>query len=87
MNLRKTRPILQIRNRTLLLADLVLIVTAVLASFALRLDVGPLFNYYLPSAWTMVVIALASMIGCWAWATRIMALPEERRVFPERSGQ
>jgi FlaA1/EpsC-like NDP-sugar epimerase len=58
MNSSKSRPILQIRNRTLLLADLVLIVTAVLASFALRLDVGPLFNYYLPSAWTMVTIAL-----------------------------
>ncbi len=35
----------------------------------------------------MVVVALALMIGCWAWATRIMALPEERRVFPERSAQ
>jgi FlaA1/EpsC-like NDP-sugar epimerase len=58
MNTGKSRPILQIRNRTLLLADLVLIVTAVLASFALRLDVGPLFNYYLPSIWTMVVIAI-----------------------------
>jgi FlaA1/EpsC-like NDP-sugar epimerase len=58
MNTGKSRPILQIRNRTLLLADLVLIVTAVLASFALRLDVGPLFNYYLPSIWTMVAIAI-----------------------------
>ena len=58
MNTGKHRPILQIRNRTLLLADLVLIVTAVLASFALRLDVGPLFNYYLPSVWTMVAIAI-----------------------------
>ncbi len=58
MNRRKRNPILQIRNRTLLLADVILIVTAILASFALRLDVGPLFNFYLPSAWTMVAIAL-----------------------------
>jgi FlaA1/EpsC-like NDP-sugar epimerase len=49
----------QIRNRFLLLADLVLIVTAVLASFALRLDIGPAFTALLPSAMVMVVLALA----------------------------
>jgi FlaA1/EpsC-like NDP-sugar epimerase len=48
----------QIRNRVLLLADLVLIVTSVLASFALRLDIGPAFVSYLPQAWMMVGIAL-----------------------------
>jgi len=48
----------QIRNRFLLLADLVLIVTSVLASFALRLDIGPVFVSYLPQAWLMVGIAL-----------------------------
>ena len=48
----------QIRNRFLLLADLVLIVTAVLASFALRLDIGPTFVSYLPRIWLMVGIAL-----------------------------
>src|SRR3989337_179284 len=48
----------QIRNRFLLLADLVLIMTAVLASFALRLDIGPVFVAYLPQAWLMVGIAL-----------------------------
>jgi len=48
----------QIRNRFLLLADLVLIVTAVVASFALRLDIGPAFVSYLPQAWLMIVVAL-----------------------------
>jgi FlaA1/EpsC-like NDP-sugar epimerase len=48
----------QIRNRFLLLADLVLIVTAALASFALRLDIGSAFVTYLPAAWMMVAIAL-----------------------------
>ena len=35
------KPHFQIRNRFLLLADLILIVTSVLASFALRLEIGP----------------------------------------------
>ncbi|NIS81901.1 MAG: hypothetical protein GTO14_17205, partial [Anaerolineales bacterium] len=56
--MRPFKPILQIRNRILLIIDLVLIVTSVLASFALRLDLGPLFFHYLPSAWLMVYLAL-----------------------------
>jgi FlaA1/EpsC-like NDP-sugar epimerase len=52
------KPMFQIRNRTLLLVDLLLIVTSVLASFALRLDLGRVFTSYLPSAWVMVAIAL-----------------------------
>jgi FlaA1/EpsC-like NDP-sugar epimerase len=52
------KPHFQIRNRFLLLADLILIVTSVLASFALRLEIGPLFMSYLPQAWLMVAIAL-----------------------------
>ena len=48
----------QIRNRFLLVADLVLIITSVLASFALRLDIGPAFVSYLPQARLMIVIAL-----------------------------
>ena len=48
----------QIRNRFLLLADLVLLMTAVLASFALRLDIGPVFVAYLPQAGLMIAIAL-----------------------------
>jgi FlaA1/EpsC-like NDP-sugar epimerase len=51
------KPLVQIRNRYLLLADMILIVMSVLASFALRLDVGPVFSFYLPSALTMVAIA------------------------------
>ncbi|HET7011933.1 MAG TPA: hypothetical protein VFI11_14235, partial [Anaerolineales bacterium] len=52
------KPPFQLRNRFLLLADLVLIVTSVLASFALRLDIGPAFIDYLPRAWFMVGVAL-----------------------------
>lgn len=52
------KPAFQIRNRLLLAADLVLIFTSVLASFALRLDLGPLFVSYIPHALTMAAIAL-----------------------------
>ena len=52
------RPRIQIRNRTLLLGDLVLVVTAVLASYALRLELGPAFAFYLPTAWVMMAVAL-----------------------------
>jgi FlaA1/EpsC-like NDP-sugar epimerase len=52
------KPTPPIRNRFLLAADLVLIVTSVLASFALRLDLGPTFVYFMPQAWAMVVVAL-----------------------------
>jgi len=48
----------QIRNRFLLVADMILVVTAVLASFALRLDIGPAFTALLPSAMVMVLLAL-----------------------------
>src|SRR3972149_820066 len=48
----------QIRTRFLLLADLVLIGTAVVARFALRLDIGPAFVSYLPQAWLMIAVAL-----------------------------
>ena len=52
------RPAFQIRNRFLLVVDLILIVTSVLASFALRLDLGSVFATYLPSAWAMVLISI-----------------------------
>ena len=52
------RPSLHIRNRFLLLGDVVLIITSVLASFALRLDLGPLFLDYVPHMWMMVGVAL-----------------------------
>ncbi len=49
---------IQIRNRIILLGDLLLIITSVLASFALRLDMGRTFMLFMSQAWTMVVIAL-----------------------------
>ncbi|OGT26134.1 MAG: hypothetical protein A2Z17_02870 [Gammaproteobacteria bacterium RBG_16_66_13] len=52
------KPPFQVRNRFLLAADLLLIVTSALASFALRLDIGPVFLNYLPRAWLMVAVAL-----------------------------
>jgi FlaA1/EpsC-like NDP-sugar epimerase len=52
------KPAFQVRNRLLLIADLILVFTSVLASFALRLDLGPLFIAYIPHALTMAGIAL-----------------------------
>ncbi|MCK5635750.1 MAG: hypothetical protein KAI06_11700, partial [Anaerolineales bacterium] len=52
------KPLFQIRNRYLVLADLFLIATSVLASFALRLDTGSLYAYFLPSALQMIALAL-----------------------------
>lgn len=45
-------------NRLLFAGDLILIVASVIGSFALRLELGALFIYYLPQALTMVVVAL-----------------------------
>jgi len=47
-----------IRNRFLLIGDVFLIVAAVLGSFVLRLEFGPLFSYYFPQAFWMIVLAL-----------------------------
>ncbi len=47
-----------VRNRILFLGDLVLIVVSVFTSFALRLELGNLFFYFLPQAFWMVAIAL-----------------------------
>ena len=52
------RPLFQLRNRFLLIGDLVLITSSVLASFALRLDLGPVFVAYMPHALVMIVVAL-----------------------------
>lgn len=46
------------RNRIFLLADLFLICVSVLASFAMRLELGALFVAYLPQAFRMIAIAL-----------------------------
>jgi FlaA1/EpsC-like NDP-sugar epimerase len=47
-----------LRNRALFLGDLILIVVSVFASFALRLELGNLFFYFLPQAIWMAVIAV-----------------------------
>ena len=52
----KSKP--NIRNRYLVLVDLVLIVTAILGAFALRFELGPLFFYYLPFAYWMIGVSL-----------------------------
>jgi len=49
---------LHIRNRYVLIGDIILTVVCVLASYALRLELGPIFTYYLPSAYYMVVVAV-----------------------------
>jgi FlaA1/EpsC-like NDP-sugar epimerase len=50
---------LLIRNKLILfLIDLFLIVVAALGSFALRTDLGPLFNFYLEQAMWLVLISL-----------------------------
>ena len=46
------------RNRLLLGGDIFLVVVAVLGSFVLRLELGPLFGYYFPQAIWMIVLAL-----------------------------
>ena len=52
----KSKPV--IRNRFLLIADLLLIAAAIFGAMALRFEVGPLFFYYLPFAYWMLVISL-----------------------------
>jgi FlaA1/EpsC-like NDP-sugar epimerase len=48
-----------IRNRYVLLGDLLLIVVSVLGSYALRFELGGSFFFYLPSALWMIGLALA----------------------------
>ena len=48
----------QIRNRLIFPADLFLIGVAALGSFALRTDLGPLFDFYLPQAYWLLGISL-----------------------------
>lgn len=47
-----------VRNRYLLLLDLILIVAAVFGAMALRFELGPLFFYYLPFAYWMLGVSL-----------------------------
>jgi FlaA1/EpsC-like NDP-sugar epimerase len=53
----KTKPQVQIRNRYLLLFDIVLTIASVVGAFALRLDVN--FYLYLPAVYWMIAISLA----------------------------
>jgi len=46
------------RNRLLLGGDIFLVFVAVLGSFVLRLELGPLFGYYFPQAIWMIALAL-----------------------------
>jgi len=52
------KPAFQVRNRLILFGDLVLIATSVLASFALRIDLGPRFLDFIPQALVMLAIAI-----------------------------
>lgn len=47
-----------VRNRYILLGDLILIVLAVLGTFVLRFELGPLFYQYLPFAYWMILVSL-----------------------------
>lgn len=49
---------LNIRNRYILIGDLLLIPLAVLGTFVLRFELGPLFYQYLPFAYWMIGVAL-----------------------------
>lgn len=52
------RQVFQVRNRLILIGDLILISTSVLASFALRLELGALFIEFVPQALLMMTLAL-----------------------------
>jgi FlaA1/EpsC-like NDP-sugar epimerase len=52
------KKITQVRNRYVLLFDLLFIVVSILGSYMLRLELGPDFQLYLPSALWMAAISL-----------------------------
>jgi FlaA1/EpsC-like NDP-sugar epimerase len=52
------RILTQVRNRYVILLDLCLILISVLGSYALRLELGAAFYFYLPSAYWMALVAL-----------------------------
>ena len=52
------KPAFQFRNRLILFGDLLLIATSFLASFALRIDLGPRFLDFVPQALVMLGIAI-----------------------------
>ena len=52
----KSRP--NIRNRYVLIVDVLLVIVSVLGSYVLRLELGAAFSFYLPSAYWMIGTAL-----------------------------
>jgi FlaA1/EpsC-like NDP-sugar epimerase len=54
----KTKPSPSVRNRYLLMADLFLVIVAVIGSYALRFELGNFFFFYFPSAMWMIIVAL-----------------------------
>lgn len=56
----RTKP--NLRNRYIVLIDVILTVVTVLGAYALRLELGALFFFYLPSAYWMIGIALITKI-------------------------
>lgn len=48
-----------IRNRFVLLGDILLLIISVVASYVIRLELGSTFSFYLPSAYWMLLISLA----------------------------
>lgn len=49
---------LNLRNRYMVVIDLILTIIAVLGAFALRLELGALFFFYLPSAYWMIGVGI-----------------------------
>ncbi|MEX0868598.1 MAG: hypothetical protein WD011_02905 [Nitriliruptoraceae bacterium] len=43
--------------------------------------------YAAPTGQVVVVSALVLLAGCWVWASRLLVLPVERRVFADRDGR
>ncbi len=52
------RRLIKMRGWVLFISDLILTAVSVLGSFALRLDIGPLFVWYLPAAYWFMAVAL-----------------------------
>jgi tight adherence protein B len=58
----------------------VLIVPAGMALAGMSVGTGR-GAYQSPTGQVLVVVAIVLVVACWAWAGRVMALPEEQRVF------
>jgi FlaA1/EpsC-like NDP-sugar epimerase len=56
----KSKP--NLRNRYMVIIDVILTVIAVLGAYALRLELGALFFFYLPSAYWMIAVAVLTKI-------------------------